>query len=93
MHRQRVSVLVDPLRRLLRRGAKGHVTNMLSKLHAADVARLLVMLTDEESDRAFQLLVRDDSAKAAEVLSELEQRSNLIRCALDLRGPFGSMAA
>lgn len=72
MHRQRVSVLVDPLRRLLRRGAVGHVTNMLSKLHAADVARLLVMLTDEECDRAFQLLFRDDSAKAAEVLSELE---------------------
>lgn len=73
MHRQRVSVLVDPLRRLLRRGAVAHAANLLSKLHAADVARLLAFLTDEESDRTFDLLYRDDPGKAADVLSEMEQ--------------------
>lgn len=72
IHRQRVSVLIDPLRRLLRRGAFGHATNMLSKLHAADVARLLAFLSQDEGDRAFELLFAADPAKAAEVLAEME---------------------
>lgn len=72
MHRQRVSVLVDPFRRLLRRGAKGHATNLLSKLHAADVARLLARLDDAEADQAFALLFADDPERTAEVLAEME---------------------
>lgn len=72
MHRPRVSVLVDPFRRLLRRGAKGHAANLLSKLHAADVARLLARLDDAEAEQSFALLYADDSAKAADVLAEME---------------------
>jgi magnesium transporter len=72
MHRQRIGVLVDPLRRLLRRGAKAHATNLLSKLHAADVARLLQVLNDEESQQAFSLVLRDDPSRAGEALAELE---------------------
>ena len=48
MARQQIAVLVDPLRRLLRRGATGNTANMLRKLHAADVARLVDFLTDDQ---------------------------------------------
>ena len=51
MHRQRISVLVDPLRRLLRRGAKVHATNLMSKLHVADVARLLGSMARDDALR------------------------------------------
>jgi magnesium transporter len=72
MQRQKISVLVDPLRRLLRRGAKAHATNLLSKLHVADVARLLQVLNLEDSQQAFALVLRDDPQRAAEVLAELD---------------------
>ncbi len=70
--RQRVSPLVSPLRRLLRRGARAHAANLLSKLHAADVARLLGLLDRDEVDRVFDLLLQRDPERAGDVLAELE---------------------
>lgn len=64
--------MVDPLRRLLRRGARTHAANLLSKLHAADVARLLSHLAEDESEQVFVLLLAEDPGRAGEVLSELE---------------------
>ncbi len=68
----RIVRLVDPLRRLLRRGARGHAANMLRKLHAADVARLLTYLDREEAGQVFSLLLQEAPARAGEVLTELE---------------------
>lgn len=70
--RQRISPLVNPLRRLLRRGARAHAANMLSKIHAADVARLISMLDSNEIDEVFDLLLQRDPDRAADVLAELE---------------------
>ncbi len=72
MQRIRVTRLVDPLRRLLRRGARAHATNMLSKLHPADLARLMGLLDDDESLHVFGLLLATDLERAGEVLAELE---------------------
>lgn len=72
MHRTRIRTLVDPLRRLLRRGARTHAANLLSKLHAADVARLLSHLAEDESEQVFALLLAEDPGRAGEVLSEIE---------------------
>ena len=71
MRRQRVGMLVDPLRRLLRRGALGHVANLLSKLHGADVARLTGFLNEDESREVMVVLLRDVPELAADVFSEL----------------------
>ncbi len=70
--RQRVTPLVSPLRRLLRRGARAHAANLLSKLHAADVARLLALLDPSENDQVFDLLLQRDPERAGDVLAEME---------------------
>lgn len=72
MARQRVSVLVDPLRKLLTRGATGHAANMLSKLHAADVARLFAYLREEQRTTVFELMLRESPERAADMIVELD---------------------
>lgn len=72
MARQPVSVLVDPLRKLLSRGATGHAANMLSKLHAADVARLFTRLRDEQRATVFELMLRESFERAADMIVELD---------------------
>lgn len=72
MHHQRVSLMVQPLRRLLQRGARAHAGNFVSKLHAADVARLLTRLDEDESTDVFGLVLADAPRRAGEVLAELE---------------------
>ncbi len=72
MPRQKVSVLVDPLRKLLRRGAIGNAANMLRKLHAADVARLIGFLSDEQQDTVFTLMLREAPERAADLICELD---------------------
>ncbi len=72
MHRQRVSLMVQPLRRLLQRGARAHAINFVSKVHAADVARLLTRLDEDEGVDVFDLVLADAPRRAGEVLAELE---------------------
>jgi len=72
MPRQQVAVLVDPLRKLLSRGATGHAANMLRKLHAADVARIFAYLRDEQRDTVFELSLRESPARAADLVCELD---------------------
>ena len=72
MHHQRVSLMVQPLRRLLHRGARAHAENFVSKLHAADVARLIWRLDEDESTDVFSLVLADAPRRAGEVLAELE---------------------
>ena len=72
MARQQISVLVDPLRKLLRRGATGNTANMLRKLHAADVARAIDFLSDEQQDTVFALMLREAPGRAADLICELD---------------------
>ncbi|MFQ5742521.1 MAG: magnesium transporter [Acidobacteriota bacterium] len=72
MPRQPVRLLADPLRKLLRRGASTHAGNMLRKLHAADVARLMDFLDGEQGGEVFSLMLRDAPARAADLISELD---------------------
>ncbi len=72
MVRQQATMLADPLRKLLRRGAVGHAANMLSKLHAADVARLVRYLSDEHRETVLALMLREAPGRAADLISELD---------------------
>ena len=72
MARQQIAVLVDPLRRLLRRGATGNTANMLRKLHAADVARLIDFLGDDQKDTVFALMLDEAPERAADLICELD---------------------
>jgi len=72
MARQQIAVLVDPLRRLLRRGATGNTANMLRKLHAADVARLIDFLGDDQKDTVFTLMLDEAPERAADLIRELD---------------------
>lgn len=72
MARQQVAALVDPLRKLLSRGATGHAANMLRKLHAADVARLFDYLRVEQQSTVFALMLRESPERAADLIRELD---------------------
>lgn len=72
MARQQVAALVDPLRKLLSRGATGHAANMLRKLHAADVARLFDYLRVEQQGTVFTLMLRESPERAADLIRELD---------------------
>lgn len=67
-----ITKLIDPLRRLLRRGARDHASNLVSKLHPADVARLLPRLHADERQQVFSMVLSEDPGRAGEVLSEME---------------------
>jgi magnesium transporter len=72
MARQQVAALVDPLRKLLSRGATGHAANMLRKLHAADVARLFDYLRVEQQGTAFDLILTESAERGANLICELD---------------------
>jgi len=72
MARQQVAVLVDPLRKLLSRGATSHAANMLRKLHAADVARLFNYLPVEQRTEVFEMMLHESPERAADLICELE---------------------
>lgn len=65
------AVLLDTLRKLLRRGASGHLINMLQKLRPADVAPLLSSLPDPERTAVFVQMGEKAPSIAAAILSEL----------------------
>ncbi|MCZ6832423.1 MAG: magnesium transporter [Acidobacteria bacterium] len=71
------SVLLESLRRLLRRGASGHVVNLLSKFRPADVAALFKDLNERQQLEVFAALANRDPERAALVLRELNVHSGL----------------
>ena len=60
---------LESARRLLRKGAHGHLKKVLEKLHAADIALLMGQLSHKERLELFNLL---EPAKAAQVLVEMD---------------------
>ena len=61
---------IDAMRRLLRRHAKTNLTNLLAKLHPADLAIMFRHLTEEERAAIFPMI--PTAEQAAEVLVELD---------------------
>ena len=59
---------VESARRLLRKEAYGHLEKALEKLHAADIAQLMVQLSKKERQVLFNLL---EPPKAARVIVEM----------------------
>jgi magnesium transporter len=67
---QRFGVVLTALQKLVRRGGKSHIQKIVSKLHPADVAKLLRHFDPEEQWLLFGVV--DDPEFAAEILSEAD---------------------
>ena len=68
----RFDVILDSVGRLLRRGAIGHLERMVSKMHPADVAKVLHHLNSAQEKRTVFELIKPDGNKA-QVLSEMDE--------------------
>ena len=67
----RTRILLDSIKRLLRRGATGHLHKIVNKTHAADLAAVYRFLTPSEQRALFDLL--EDVEQRAMFFSELEE--------------------
>jgi magnesium transporter len=67
---QKHQILLDTVRRLIRRGAYPHLAKMLGKIHPADIAHLFRYLDLKEQRILFNLI--EDPETSAYVLSELD---------------------
>lgn len=67
---QKTQMLLDTVKKLIRRGAHPNINNLLKKTHPADIAYLFRYLDLKEQRILFTML--DDVDTAAEVLSELD---------------------
>lgn len=65
-------LILDSVRRLLRRGAIGNLERMMAKMHPADVANVLHHLHTAQEKRTVFELIKAEGRKA-EVLSEMDQ--------------------
>ncbi len=73
MQGRKLEVMVDSLRRLIRRSAHGHIHNMLVKgqWRAVDIFDLFNHLSTSEKNTVFTILMEREKLLAAEVLSEM----------------------
>ncbi|APG24307.1 magnesium transporter [Syntrophotalea acetylenica] len=67
---QKLQLLLDTVKKLIRRGAYPNLTKVIGKTHPADIAHLFPHLTPKEQQTLFNLI--DDTETAASVLSELD---------------------
>ncbi len=71
-HQNKFDMVLLSVRRLLKRGAVANLTNLLRRLHPADVARVIVHLdTPQERRTAFDLV--EGIAEQGQVVSELSK--------------------
>ena len=71
MQPQKAKVAVGSLRRLLRRGARLHIANLLGKLRPADISEMVATLNEQERQAVFAILLSRNRKLAAETLNEL----------------------
>jgi magnesium transporter len=71
MYVDRTRILLDTIKRLLRRDATAHLHKIVSKTHAADVAAVFGFLTLREQEAIFDLM--DSVEQKAGFFSELEE--------------------
>jgi magnesium transporter len=69
-YNQRFGVVLTALQKMVRRGGTNHIRKIVSKLHPADIAKLLRHFDPDEQWLIFGVV--DDPAFAAEILSETD---------------------
>ena len=69
MTEQEMQGLVEDIRDLIGQNARGHIVNLLTDLHPADIADLLDKLSEEDRRFIFELL---DTEVASDVILEVE---------------------
>lgn len=67
---QKLQVLLDTVKKLIRRGAYPNLNKVIGKSHPADIAELFSYLSPKEQQILFSLI--EDTETAASVLSELD---------------------
>ena len=75
------TILVESVKKLLRRGATAPLLNMLQKVRAADLAEAFVALSEDERAAAFRLLAEGATGQAAALLGAMHpaHRADLLR--------------
>ncbi len=71
---QKIQMLLETVKKLIRRGANANITNLLSKSHPADIAHMFRYLSAGEQRVLFQLIADIDAA--AEVLAEIDHTTS-----------------
>jgi len=71
MQAQKVQMAAGSVKKLLRRNAHGHVSNLLAKFRPADVSAIIELLTEPERVAVFSILMKRNRDLAAETLNEL----------------------
>jgi len=73
------TIVVESVRKLLRRGATVHLLNMLVKVRPADLAEAFKSLDGEEKSAAFRLLAERASPQAAALLGLMHAATIMAR--------------
>ena len=73
---QKLQILLDTVRKLIRRGASPNLTKVIGKSHPADIAHLFRYLDPKEQKILFNLI--EDPETAAYVLSEVDHASGAL---------------
>lgn len=71
MQGDRNKILVDSIKRLLRRGAISHLLNIVKKTHAADLSAVFPSLSLSDQHRLFEMI--KDTEQKGVLFSELEE--------------------
>jgi len=71
MQSDRTRVLIDSIRRLLRRGATSHLAKIVNKTHAADLSNVFRSLSQSQQQTLFNM-IRDTEQKGV-LLGELDE--------------------
>lgn len=71
MYQPNVLVLLEPLRKLLHRGAAKRVVHLLRNMRAVDIARIMNSLSDHDQKTLFSILSAQNTKLAAEILREI----------------------
>jgi magnesium transporter len=70
MQTDRIKILVDSIKRLLRRGATTHLSNIVTKTHAADLSVVFRALSVSQQHQLFDLIT--DIEQKGILFSELD---------------------
>ncbi|HXH11078.1 MAG TPA: magnesium transporter [Alphaproteobacteria bacterium] len=73
-YNRRFGVVLTALQKMVRRGGTSHIRKIVSKLHPADVAKLLRHFDPDEQWLIFSII--DDAEFAAEILSETDAETS-----------------
>ena len=71
MYQPNVLVLLEPLRKLLHRGATKRVVHLLRNVREVDIARIMTSLSDHDRKTLFAILSAQETKLAADVLREI----------------------